>query len=48
MLGSVLFFFFWPHCTWDLKSRNQGSNPHSLNWKCRVLTTGWPGKSIYF
>ena len=42
------FFFFWLHCMWDLKSRNQGSKPHSLNWKCRVLTTGRPGKSIYF
>ena len=24
----------------------QGSNPHSLLWKCGVLTTGPPGKSI--
>ena len=23
---------------------NQGSNPHPLQWKLRVLTTGPPGK----
>ena len=24
---------------------DQGSNPHTLQWKLRVLTTGLPGKS---
>ena len=27
---------------------DQGSNPHSVQWKCRVLTTGPPGKSLFF
>ena len=31
---------------WDLSSpSNQGSNPHPVQWKCGVLTTGPPGKS---
>ena len=25
---------------------NQGSNLHPLPWKCKVLTTGLPGKSL--
>ena len=25
---------------------NQGSNPHPLHWKCKVLTTGQPGKTL--
>ena len=29
----------------DLKFPDQGSNPCPLQWKCRVLTTGPPGKS---
>ena len=28
---------------WDL---DQGSNPCPLQWKCSVLTTGLPGKSL--
>ena len=32
---------------WDLGSPSvQGSNPHSLHWGCRVLTTGPSGKSL--
>ena len=27
---------------------NQGWNPGPLQWKCRVLTTGPPGKSLSF
>ena len=26
---------------------DQGSNPHQLHWKCRVLTTGLSGKSLF-
>ena len=26
---------------------HQGSNPHPLHWKCRVLTTGLPRNSLY-
>ena len=29
----------------DLNSPDQGSNPRPLQWKCRILTTGPPGKS---
>ena len=29
----------------DLSS-DQGLNPHPLQWKCGVLTTGPPGKSL--
>ena len=30
---------------WDLMFPDQGSNPHPLQWKHGVLTTGLPGKS---
>ena len=30
----------------DLSFLNQGSNPCSLHWERRVLTTGRPGKSL--
>ena len=50
-----VFFFFWPCCVvysilipWpEMESvpLAQGSNPHPLKWKHRVLTTGLPGKS---
>ena len=26
----------------------QGMNPHPLQWKCRVLTTGPPRNSLFF
>ena len=40
---------FWGailHGMRDLKLPNQGLNPFSLQWKCGVLTTGPPGKSL--
>ena len=39
--------FFWPHCTAH-RIPNEGLNPHLQQWqlKCRVLTTGLPGKSL--
>ena len=43
-----LFFLVAQRGTWDLSSPtrvDQGLNPHPLQWKCRVLTTGPPGKS---
>ena len=42
--GSFLIFC---HIPWHVGSSflNQGSNPHTLMWKHRVLTTGPPGKS---
>ena len=50
ILNGILFcfiFFFWLHCTAHVGSQfpNQGSNPHPLQWKHRVLTAGPPGKS---
>ena len=52
---AYLFFFFWPCCVvysilipWpemEPVPLAQGSNPHPLKWKHRVLTTGLPGKS---
>ena len=42
-----LFFFFgcaeWHMGSWFL---DQGLSPRSLQWKCRVLTTGLSGKSL--
>ena len=35
-----------PHGLWDLELPDQGSNPHPLNWKHEVLTTGPPGQSL--
>ena len=47
----VIFFFFKPCDMWDLNSltrdHDQGSNLCCLQWKCRVLTSGLPGKSLY-
>ena len=33
---------------WHVESYfpDQGSNLHPLHWKCQVLTTGLPGKSL--
>ena len=52
---AYLFCFFWPCCVvysilipWpemEPVPLAQGSNPHPLKWKHRVLTTGLPGKS---
>ena len=41
------FFFFFGHAAWLAGSYfpKQGSNPWPLQWKCRVLTTGPPGKT---
>ena len=40
------FFFFWPHCMWDLSSvtRNWKWGPHK--WKYQVLSTGQQGNSL--
>ena len=39
-------FLFWPCCAaCGSYFPNQGLNPRPLHWKCRVLTTGPPGKS---
>ena len=35
-----------PCSMWDLKFPDQGSNPHLRQWKCRVLTTRPPGRSL--
>lgn len=35
------------HAKKHLNSLTQGSNPHPLEWKHRVLTSGSPGKSLY-
>ena len=44
----VFFFSFWPccmACVILVLPADQGVNPHLLQWKCRALTTGPPGKS---
>ena len=33
---------------WDLSFPDQGSKPHPLQWKHRVLTTGLPGNFLMF
>ena len=39
--------FFWPgHAACGILVPWPGSNPHSLQWKRRVLTTGPPGKPL--
>ena len=43
--GKPCMAFFWPHSTQNFP--NQGLNPCSLHWKCRVLTAGPRGKSLY-
>ena len=44
-VGGGVFFLAELHSRQDLSSPNQGLNPCPLQWKCRVLTTGPPGKS---
>ena len=41
------YYYFWPQCTacGILVLPDQGCNPSPLQWKCRVSTTGPPGKS---
>ena len=41
-------FFFLSHAARHVRSQlpDQGSNPRPLHWKCEVLTTGPPGKSL--
>ena len=47
-VSSCHFFFFliFGSATWHVgfKFPSQGSNPHPLPWKHKVLTTGLPGK----
>ena len=45
---NLFFFFFFASTTWHmyLKSLNQESNPHPLQWKHGVLTIGLPGKPL--
>ena len=43
---SIYIFLALPNNTWDLKFPDQGSNPSPLHWKCRILTTGPPGKFL--
>ena len=43
---SFFFFLAMLASLRDLSFPNQGSNPCSLHWEHRVLTTGWPGKSL--
>ena len=49
--GELFILFFknllgTPHKK-NISSLTQGSNPHPLEWKHRVLTSGSPGKSLY-
>ena len=43
----ICLFKIFGHTAWHVESQfpDQGSNPHPLQWKCEVLTTGPPGKS---
>ena len=42
------FFLIFGYLDCGNQFPNQGSNPHPLRWKCRVLTTGPPGKYQQF
>ena len=44
----IIIFFSFGHTTSHVGSQfpNQGSNPCPLKWKCRVLTSGLPGKPL--
>ena len=42
------FFFFLALCHVGSWFPNQGSNPFSLHWKRRLLTTGQPGKVMIY
>ena len=44
-----VFPFFFGYTLWHAGSQfpDQGSNPRPLQWNCRVLTTGPPGKSLH-
>ena len=44
----VVFFFGSQHDMQDLSPPNKRSNLCHLQWGCRVLTTGPPGKSLVF
>ena len=46
----AFFFFFWAMLCGmqDPSYTHQGWNPCPLQWKCRVLTNGLPGKSPIF
>ena len=39
------FFFFWPYLA-ACRIPNQGANPHPLQWKCGILTTGPPENQL--
>ena len=43
------FLFLFDYTLWHAGSQfpDQGSNPRPLQWNCRVLTTGLPGKSLH-
>ena len=44
LFGTLYLFIFWSHHIWDLSSpMDQIHFP--LQWKCRILITGLPGKS---
>ena len=43
----IIFFLATSHDMQDLTSPSRESNPSPLQWKCRVLTTGPPGKPPY-
>ena len=43
--ASLFFFFFLATLCGIWNYLDRGSNPCPLQWKCRVLTTGPPGKS---
>ena len=49
---AFFFFFFpfssfWPsHMACGIYFPGRGSNPHSLHWKCRIMITEMPGKSV--
>ena len=43
-----LSFFPDPDTGKDWRKEEKGTNLHPLFWKCGVLTTGPPGKSLYY
>ena len=46
----IKIYVYFGHVVWHEgpKFPDQGPNPHPVQWKCRVLTSGLPGKSLFF
>ena len=45
-IASILCFGFWPGGMWDFSCLTRDQT-HTLALVGKVLSTGWPGKSVY-